>query len=435
MKLGIIFSLTVLGIANLVAGCGSTITRDAFRDDDDRAGGTGAGGQLAGTSEGDRGGDSDAGDGTPGTGASGAGLPEPPGSGGGIDEGGSGAGFLPAKHAALPNYSEQGGPVLAHPTMVTITFANDPFATEAQAYADWLVSSNWMAEVGTQYGISGATHAAPVQLDVDAPANISDEEIQTWLVDQVSSGMLPAPGTLTDPIYFVYLPAETTATLGEGGLMSSSCADFGGYHLATDAGNPKIVYAVIPRCEFQGASADETREHTVSHEFIEAATNPFPFTNPGITTDYNSTWSLVGAEVADPCGSMHIDTRTVTRVWSNQEAALGNDPCIPSVGEPYFSVSTESDEWIVVQPGQSKSLEVTGWSTAPRSDWALYVYSTGTVEAEAYVDDSAINNGLTTTLHMQMPPSAQSGDYSGVMIVSYDDDDGYQTWPVGLYVP
>src|SRR5262245_24608032 len=53
----------------------------------------------------------------------------------------------------LPQIPSQGGRVIAHVKLVTITFQGDPNEQQIQAFGDWFVQSSWLSEVGAEYGI------------------------------------------------------------------------------------------------------------------------------------------------------------------------------------------------------------------------------------------------------------------------------------------
>ena len=138
-------------------------------------------------------------------------------------------------------------------------------------------------------------------------------------------------------------PSTTTVTANGMG-----CVDFDGYHTdLTDAANNLISYGVVPRCTDPGLTTEVTFTSTVSHEVMEAATDPWP--------DYSPGWAQVdnahlffdeaneGTEVADMCEN---DPEayyqfpglpfTVQRVWSNKSVLAGHDPCVPEIPNTVF---------------------------------------------------------------------------------------------------
>src|SRR4051794_15933746 len=51
-----------------------------------------------------------------------------------------------------PLITPQGGPVLAKPKLVTITFSDDPHAASIEQLGDWVVGSSWLASA-SEYGV------------------------------------------------------------------------------------------------------------------------------------------------------------------------------------------------------------------------------------------------------------------------------------------
>src|SRR5689334_11023580 len=89
--------------------------------------------------------------GTPGAGGTGVTSSSSSSSAGGGGSGGGG--FVPGKHAVPPLIPSQGGPVLAQPKLVTITFADDPNGPMDEAFGDWVMTSSWLAAAQTDYGV------------------------------------------------------------------------------------------------------------------------------------------------------------------------------------------------------------------------------------------------------------------------------------------
>jgi hypothetical protein len=151
---------------------------------------------------------------------------------------------------------------------------------------------------GTRTGTSTITEPVP-------PASVADADIQQFLRDRITAGVLPQPGT--NSLYFVYLDSGVTVSLGG----AASCSNFCGYHEATDGG---IVYAVMPypdcaSCE-GGLQPFDALTSTSSHELCEAITDPIPGT--GWYADQKG-------EIGDICAwqTKSSDGYTVQMEWSN----------------------------------------------------------------------------------------------------------------------
>jgi len=143
-------------------------------------------------------------------------------------------------------------------------------------------------------------------------------------------------------------PAGTGVRHGD----ERSCRDFYGYHASARLASAtrRVPYVVIPRChaETPGPDTLEIQTATISHELVEAAVNPFPETEPAFAhvDEAHAGWELEagGGAPTDLCamvpGSRFRPADLpffVQRIWSNEAAARGDDPCVPSpAGKAYF---------------------------------------------------------------------------------------------------
>ncbi|MFO0728961.1 MAG: hypothetical protein U1E65_34595 [Myxococcota bacterium] len=328
------------------------------------------------------------------------------------DAGTPDSGFVPAPHAPLPVVPQNGGPLLHHPALVTVTLPGYSRTAEVTAYDQFIVGSRWLITVGPEYGIGAGRHVGSSVLQWMPGPQVSDTEIQTRLLDAVASGALPsAPATAEPFLYVLFFPLGTTIEL----MGSLSCAAFGGYHNEAHAPGRDLVYAVIPDC---GGDLGEA----ISHELFEAATDPFPFTQPSF--QYNPMppdgWSFLGSELADACtGSSFLESNfVVQRAWSNAAARQGHDPCVPASGLPYFSVSEPVNRHTVA-PGRSLTITLTGWSTAPVPDWpVLTTTAQGDFDASPSLRTMTTNNGRNVALTVSVPAGTASGASAFVIVGS-----------------
>jgi hypothetical protein len=351
---------------------------------------------------------------------------------------GSDAGpFETAAHLPFPQATDAGGPVLAIPQLVTVTFPGDSAAAHAQAFGAWIAASDWIAAIGKDYGVGPGTQIAQPVLASAAPATLSDQAIQQLLSQSIADGALPAPTPNT--LYVLYLPASTTATSFTGGPDCGAGLGhiIGGYHWeATTSGGTPFPYAVIPSCEGQD-QAD--LELCASHEIAEGLTDPFPSSNPswGIF-DPSSSWSYDNVELADVCllQSVTDNGYTLARVWSNSAAAAGTDPCVPLPANPlpYFNVSITPAAIPTVAAGTTLTYQLVGWSLAPVPDWGLSTqvgpYSTFAPSTQLNVD--TMNNGGTATLTLIVPPGTPSGSVADVLVLSQLNSSETAYWPVAV---
>lgn len=237
-----------------------------------------------------------------------------------------------------------------------------------------------------------------------------------------------------DAVYMLYVPGTTTVDASDvqlGTLCSAS--GYVGYHNdAPDAGG--FIYAVMADCT--GNSADVTV--TVAHELLEASTdahgNGWYLDLPG-----SSAWNAWDySELGDLCDDVTTITENgvaLQRTWSNAEAALGHDPCVPApAGEIYVNVSAAPDAVVTLSPGQQTTFTLTGWSTAATGPWSLSVspgYSND-FDPTGTLSTTSIDNGQTASLTVAVPSGVASGKCGSLLI--YSGSDG-QSWPVTVVTP
>jgi hypothetical protein len=319
--------------------------------------------------------------------------------GGSSDDGGVDAGpdLLPfaAPHPSLPQAQSQGGPVVASPKFVAISFQDDTAQTTIDDFVSKLAASKyWNGAVG-EYGVGAATALKPVHIAMNAPLTIADKAIQNFLTMQINTTpQFPQPDANT--IYAVFYPMTTTVT-DPGGARS--CGLFNGYHNDYAITPGKFVtYIVMPRCPGPTPSVTliDMMTATASHEFIEAATDPLAFDNPAysIVDQDHAVWgTLGGAEIGDLCAPFPTVfykpadlPYLVQRVWSNQAAAAGHDPCQPDGNNPYFNSAPVLNDTVnpqilgmtkgvTIPVGQSAVVELDLFSDAPTSGpWTVSAF-------------------------------------------------------------
>lgn len=357
--------------------------------------------------------------------------------------------FPTAAHAPYPQVPNQGGPILAHPQLVTVTFANDPRASEFEAYATWLVGSDWLRAVGAEYGVGAGAIAGVAHRPETPPTTITSQQIEAYLAAGVTDGSIPRPTSLADALYIVYYPATTKITTTfVNGILKTSCSDFGGYHGEVHAQGLDFAYTAIPDCTGALAplTANETVEMIVSHEVIEAATDAMPISHPAwqLTPDPSDAWFTAfqfEVEVGDMCEAPSRYTKEGTHVaqrsWSNAAAAAGLEPCVPSAANaPAFGITVTPAGTQHAAAGATVDYAVTGWSTGPVAAWTLGRQSSPFFLRVAY-DAPTLDNGGQTMVHVTVPATAASGTtVSSFLIASHTADLQDATmWPIAIVVP
>lgn len=269
--------------------------------------------------------------------------------------------FVEAPHGNVPQVVSLGGPVLATPKIVPIFFTGDTtMQAQVEQFLAALAGSSYWHDTTGEYGVGDVTIGATIVVTDAVPT--TDTALESFLaakLDGTHAGFVYDPNT----IYSVYLPAGAVLQTQFG----RSCQSFGAYHSETMNASGKITYALMPRC--QGGL--DTLTIASSHEFIEAVTDPLPFT-AGAYQDMDpehAIWGLTpGAEVGDMCefvaaaNDQQIGTFRVQRTWSNASAAAGHDPCVPVAATPYQGAAPLLTEDVSLDVGQGTPLQTKGVS-------------------------------------------------------------------------
>ena len=305
----------------------------------------------------------------------------------------------PAPHPPLPQLvNASKGPVLTSPNVYLIFYPSYQLETDLDSFAQAMsTTQDYWNTTTSEYGVGPISYKGKIDLTDTPPTTISQTDLQTWVAGEIQSGAFGTPDP--EAIYTVVYPSTTTITqpnpvnavLGN----VSSCQSFSGYHdnasvTLGDAGATSFAYAVIPTC-----GPLPTITETLSHEWVEASTDPF-LTSSGTFTlaggpdaafyspdGDHIIWSLLGGgEAGDLCGtdgtSAYISVAAfnsdwVQRTWSNASAQGSHDPCVPEISGAFFdsapvlpetvtfdsaltgSVTTQG---VTIAQGQSKTIEV-----------------------------------------------------------------------------
>jgi hypothetical protein len=356
-------------------------------------------------------------------------------------------------HGALPQVPNNNGPILKNVDLVTVTFANDPQACTDNAFADFVVSSNWLSIVGQDYGVGRGQHVGSnvLTLNCPPPTSLNDSDIQATLVSALEQNTLMCGSTacdvVTDPnlLILVFVPSTISVTLDypQGQNSGTSCTVWGGYHHGgqTAAGQP-FPYAVVADCPGVASAEGVTEEQFIqlgaSHEIIESATDPLTINTLSWTFPLNSTspWLALGAEVADLCATEIFGATesgfSLVRVWSNSAAMNGTDPCIPAPAGPFYDTSGPS-QYVVLSAGQSTQIPLQGWSTGPTQAWPIRVdaWPGGSFQPDnVSLSQMTLTNGQQATLTVGVPSGTPGNQVGVLMILSGSSDADLRPWPI-----
>jgi hypothetical protein len=315
----------------------------------------------------------------------------------------------PAFHPSLPQILEIGGatPIMPSVTVVPVFFPGDPLHDQILDFlAKYAAGPEWHEMIG-EYGVGALTIAAPVELGAAPPALVHDApDIRTL----VSTSWSPDPIT----VHVLFYPASTSIEMGG----AASCAVFGGYHSAVGG----VIYAVIPRCApyIAWERTIDALTATVSHELVEAATDPVR-TGYAAIDPSDAAWGAFdeGLELGDMCQRMNASTYlpadlgyAIQRTWSNAQAAAFQDPCVPPLpsAAPYFGAAPDMTT-LSIPLGQSRTIAIDLFSLAPTTGpWVVSIQG-DPVEKQTLgfsLDRATGVNGdrLMLTITAISPPSA-----------------------------
>jgi hypothetical protein len=338
----------------------------------------------------------------------------------------------PAPHPPLPKVIPVGGPVIAMPTLYAVTFPGDALLSSIQSLISTIGGTAYWTANTSEYGVGPATAGQPISLTEQAPAQIDDAQIQTWIGQKVTAGTFPQPDANT--LYVIFYPASTSITL----FGTSSCQQFGGYHNEGQLANGQpFAYAILPRC----SDINELSAAT-SHELVEGVTDPHPQTNPayGQVDGDHVIWPVVlgGQETGDMCAQFQSSfyrpagyNFVLQRCWSDMAAAASHDPCAPSLpGEVYYNAAPVQNDNVTLmfmgQPiltkgvhipiGSTKTIEVdlfsdgptTGPWTVDASDAAVF-FGGGNGVLSCSLDKTTGQNGDKLNLTITATAAGQFG--------------------------
>jgi hypothetical protein len=232
--------------------------------------------------------------------------------------------IAPSNHPPFPRVTNQGGPSLAAPEVWIVVWAGDEaLGNDMLGVTSWMLKSDYW-QVLSQYGVQAGIAKGVIVLP-SRPATITYDSLAAI---PTSIGRQPGHPANANTIYMIILPLDT--------ISDESALNPGGFHSESSEG---WVYAVSPQYP---RWADPRREltFTISHELVEAATDPHPGTNTGwLSLDCPPFGEVGDLCVVDPIQSGPSQV-WVQRIYSDAVAAIGDsDPCVPAPAIPFFNVA------------------------------------------------------------------------------------------------
>jgi hypothetical protein len=374
----------------------------------------------------------------------------------------------PAFTPFMPAVRYNGGPVLRHPRIVTVSWRSDPSHADWESFDDAIGASAYWTSTTAEYGVGAAAggSSSHVELTTTDP-KWTDDDITSFVVSAVSDPATSGwPAPTSDSLYAIYLPPATAASLvlrGQGSACSGATV-IGGYHDDVSVpGVGDVAYAVVIACP--GLTQAQVTAYA-SHELVEGATDPEPsdrLAYSGIEGSGRLAWDYLqvraGTEVADMCepypDSVYFDEALgweVQRIWSNRSAAAGHAPCVPAKKGAYNNVTPLDQESITVDAtpflgsermpalgysvpvGTTKTFRVGFYSDGPTSGpWAIQAIDLGDPYAGLFFQPTHLSS-VTLTMDLSR---GQNGEiaYVTATMNSVDQTDSdlvvIQSYPVG----
>ncbi len=301
--------------------------------------------------------------------------------------------------------------MLSSPRVVPIFFGGDSFKSDVERFLSTLARSSYWSATTHEYGVGKLTVESSIVVEEPPPATTDDTDIEPWLAEHLDGTHHGWPALNARDIYVVLYPQTVLVTDTTVSCTTSAYHDEGfmpGGPAGVDAGRgPSFVYAVVSECQRSTGGGLDDITWSLSHELIEASTDPFVSTNPAFfwTEAGELAWWVFTdsedgrsgfAEVSDLCNleagpdsiALRLDDEfEVQRSWSNAAASEQQDPCVPATGAPYFGAAPDLKDLVSVQLSErtrydtyglrvplheSRIVDVPLFSTKPRPDFRVF---------------------------------------------------------------
>jgi hypothetical protein len=340
-----------------------------------------------------------------------------------------------------------GGPIISNVQVVQVLYGSGSYnaqiagttsPTMGQFYGDitgsgsglvsFLQQYNTTVSGGTQQTFGNGTFAGLFQIVPAAGNNgstITDTQIQSELLAQITAGHLPAPvlDATGNPntVYMIYFPPGKTIT--QGGSNSCQPGGFCAYHGTTSSlfGGQHVLYGVHPDmqsglCSTGGCgSAGVFGNYTsvTSHELTEAMTDAFV----GIATVFGpplAWYDMVNGEIGDICNGQQASyvangtTYTVQLEFSN---AVNNCIVFPPPAGPNFSI-TASPASQTVTAGAGTSYTATVAASGGFTGVVNFSVSGLPSGASASFNPTSVSGSGSSTLSVTTSTSTPAGTYT-----------------------
>jgi hypothetical protein len=296
-------------------------------------------------------------------------------------------------------------------------------------YVSLLTQYNTTIAGGTNQTIGNGTFDGLFQIVPSAGNNgstISDAQIQSELLAQISAGHLPAPvldaAGNVNTLYMIFFPPGKTIT--QGGSSSCVAGGFCAYHGTTSTllNGKNVLYGVMPDmqsglcstggCGNAGVFGNYTS--VTSHELTEAITDA----DVGIAATFApplAWYDMVNGEIGDICnGQQGTYTANGTAYTIQLEFSNAANNCVlppPAAAGPDFSIAASPASQTVTQGGGTS---YTATVTASGGFTGVVSFSVSGLPsgASASFNPTSVTGSGASTLSVSTSSTTPAGTYT-----------------------
>src|SRR6476660_610229 len=312
-----------------------------------------------------------------------------------------------------------GGPIISNVQVIQVLYGSGSYnaqvagtasPTMGNFFADITESGSGLISLLTQYNtpasggtgqtFGNGTFAGLFQIVPAAGNNgstITDAQIQSELLSQITAGHLPAPvidaGGNPNTVYMIYFPPGKTIT--QGGSNSCQAGGFCAYHGTTSSlfNGKNVLYGVLPDMQAGSGCATGCGTSTTfgnytsvtSHELVEAMTDAFV----GIATTFGpplAWYDMTNGEIGDICNAQqgsYVANGTTYTIQLEFSNSANNCVNFPGVSGPNFSLSASPSSLTVTQGSSGNS--------------TITVTPSGGFTGSVTLSNSALPSGVTAS--------------------------------------
>jgi hypothetical protein len=340
-----------------------------------------------------------------------------------------------------------GGPIISNVQVVQVLYGSGSYNAQVagttspsmgQFYGDITGSGSGLISLLQQYNtpVSGGTgqtfgngtFGGLFQIVPAAGNNgstITDAQIQSELLAQITAGHLPAPMIDAtghpNTVYMIFFPPGKTIT--QGGSSSCVGGGFCAYHGTTSTlfNGKNVLYGVHPDMQTGGCSTGGCGSAGVfgnytsvtSHELVEAMTDAFV----GIATTFApplAWYDMVNGEIGDICNGQQASytangtAYTIQLEFSN---AANNCVTFPPPSGPNFSI-TASPASQTVTAGAGTSYTATVAASGGFTGTVAFSVSGLPTGASASFSPTSVTTSGSSTLSVSTSTTTPAGSYT-----------------------